>query len=206
MAVCGTTGVGKTYWVYRLLYESKATYAENPPETILYCYGAWQDFFEKMENDIPNITFHEGLPSKELLQEVSANKKHNIIVLDDLAHEVVKNPVIEAAFTKGCHHSGYSLIYITQNMYQQGKSAKTISLNTWYKIIFKNTQDASQINTLGRQMYPGKSGVLRDAYDHATDRQFGYLVIDNSPHSESKYRLRTRIFKGEDPIVYVARV
>ena len=93
-----------------------------------------------------------------------------------------------------------------QNAYQKGEHSRTIALNTWYNVLFKKLRDASQINSKGRQMFPGKPGVLQEAYDDATGRPYGYLVVDNSPHRDGKYRLRTRIFPNDDPLVYIPRL
>ena len=206
ICISGTTGCGKTQWVYKLLKNSKGMFVQDPPETILYCYGTWQDLFEDMEENIPNMTFQEGLPNVDTLNAIANNGKHNVIVIDDLAHQLVKSPAMEVLFTQGCHHKKFSVIYITQNMFQKGQNARTITLNTWYNVVFRNLRDASQINVLGRQMFPGKPGILQEAYEDATGRPYGYLIIDNSPHSDRKYRLRTQIFPSEDPLVYIPRV
>lgn len=68
----------------------------------------------------------------------------------------------------------------------------------------KNARDASQISMLSRQLYPGCSGLLLEAYRDATKEPFGYLVVDTSPRGEDKYRLRTNIFPGEALIVYTS--
>jgi hypothetical protein len=97
------------------------------------------------------------------------------------------------------------VIYITQNLYGQGRSARTIALNTWYLVLFKNVRDASQIARLGRQLFPGRPGILLEAYRDVTKTPYNYLVVDMSPQGEDTYRLRTRVFPGEDPVVYVAK-
>ena len=40
----------------------------QPVSTILYCYGVFQDYFN--EFNIPNLTFHEGLPTKEQVEDM----------------------------------------------------------------------------------------------------------------------------------------
>ena len=206
ICISGATGCGKTHWVYKLLKNAKGMFTQEPPEKILYCYGAWQELFEDMEENVPNLEFHDGLPDKSLLNDIAANGKHNLIIIDDLAHQLVKSSEMEVLFTQGCHHQKYSVIYIMQNAYQKGNNSRTIALNTWYNVLFRNLRDASQINSMGRQMFPGKPAILQEAYDDATGRPYGYLVIDNSPHSNAKYRLRTQIFPNEDPLVYVPRL
>ena len=86
-----------------------------------------------------------------------------------------------------------------------GTKSRTIALNTTYLVIMKNVRDVSQVATLWRQLFPGRSKILTSAFADATSLPFGYLVVEMSPHSEDTYRLRTRVFPGEDPIVYVPK-
>ena len=176
-----------------------------PPQTVTYCYGIWQSLYAEMENSVPDLTLHEGLPTTKLLDDISANGCHNLLVIDDLIEEMVKRPEMELLLTRGCHHKNFSVIYLTQNLFQAGRNARTIALNTWYLVMFKNLRDASQIGYLAKQMFPGNTTVLKEAYDDATSEVYGYLVIDSAPHTDSTYRLRTKIFPTEDPLVYVPK-
>lgn len=204
-SISGATGSGKTTWLFKVLSNKEELFLSNPPHTILYCYGVWQELFAKAEDDIPSLTFHEGLPSEDIINEISKNNKHNIIILDDLMGDVVKNSNMELLFTRGSHHKKITVIYLNQNMFCQGKNARSISLNSHYLVLFRNLRDCSQIQKLGQQLYPGKGNLLVEAYKYCTQKPFGYLVIDLSPHSDEKYRLRTKIFPEEDTIILRAR-
>ena len=70
-------------------------------------------------------------------------------------------------------------------------------------VLMKNLGDGSQVSILGRQLYPGKSKGFLQAYEDVLNSEtYGYFVVDMSPHAEDRYRLRTRIFPQEDPIIY----
>ena len=56
--------------------------------SILYCYGVYQSYFNQMK--IPNLEFHEGLPSCEKVETLNDGKFH-IIVLDDSMEQIVKS-------------------------------------------------------------------------------------------------------------------
>lgn len=201
-SVSGMTGSGKTTWIFKLLCNKEQMFGENIPERILYCYGIWQDLFKEMESTLDDIIFHEGLPSSEKIEELISNNKHNIIILDDLMLDVVKNSEMEMLFTRGAHHKKLSIIYLNQNMFCQGKNARSISLNCHYLILFQNLRDCFQIKKLGQQIYPNQSQVLVEAYKDCLQNDFGYLVIDLSPWSDHHYRLRSNIFPGELTVVY----
>jgi hypothetical protein len=155
-----------------------------------------------MKSNLRNFTLHEGLPSTQDLESYTEDRQHKLIILDDLAHKVVHDADMELLFTQGNHHRCLSTIFVTQNMYMQGKFARTINLNTWYLVLFKNVRDASQVSVLGRQLYPRKSHKLIDAYEDCMKVAYNYLIVDMTPGGEDEYRLRTRVFPGEDPIIY----
>ena len=197
------TGSGKTQWVYRFLKNMGQMFPTGQkPKAVLYCYGIYQTLFDDMTNDIPNIRFHEGLPSQKTLEHLAQTGKNSLLILDDLMSEVSGNAATEL-FTRGTHHLQISVIYIVQNLLYQNKHARTISLNTQYMILFRNIRDASQISYLARQMHPRRPAVLMDAYEDATSTPFGYLVIDMHPQStDERQRLNTGIFPREERTYY----
>jgi len=176
-------------------------YSEESPQKVMYCYGVYQPLYDTMEDNLPHFTPHQGLPSLAEIEEF-ADGRHGLIVLDDLMQQVLASKEMELLFTQTCHHKRISVIFISQNLYGQGKSARTIALNCSYMVLFKNIRGTSQIATLGRQLYPGKSNVLVESFRDATSLPFGYLVIDLTQSCRDAYRLRSLVFPGEDTIVY----
>jgi len=179
--VAGPTGSGKTVFTFKFISEA-ASMISPPPEKIIYCYGEFQPIF----NDYPHIIFNEGLPDIEL----SDGKERTLLVLDDLMGGT--NDSVSNIFTKVSHHRNVSVLYLSQN-WNDG----TMSLNAHYIVLFRNPRDALQVATLARQMYPGKSKFSVEAFKDATDKAFGYLLLDLKPDTEEKYRLRTNIFPGK---------
>ena len=108
---------GQTRFVYKLLRHLKDMYVEDTPERILYCYGIHQPLFEEMEKTIPRLSFHKGLPSMQTVDEFTAERRHRLIVLDDLMHRVVRDVDMKLLFTQGCHHRRLSVLFLTQNVY-----------------------------------------------------------------------------------------
>ena len=179
-------------------------YSGEPPKKMMYCYGVYQPLFDKMEEELPNFALHHGLPALADIEEF-AEGEHDLIILDDLMHQVLTSKEMELLFTQTCHHKRISVIFISQNLYEQGKSARTISLNCGYTVLFKNIRGTSQIATLGRQLFPGKSNILVESFQDATSVPFGYLLIDLTQRCRDDYRLRSKVFPGEDTIVYRPR-
>ena len=155
-----------------------------------------------MERTLKNFRSKQGLPSSEEWEEFIADRRHKLIVMDDLMHREVEDKEMELLFTQGTHHKCVSVILITQNLYPRGKHARTIALNTWYLVLMKNLRDVSQVGILGRQLYPGRVKGFIKAYEDALGSKQGYLIVDTSPHGDDQYRLRSRVFPGQDPLVY----
>ena len=87
-----------------------------------------------------------------------------------------------------------------------GKYARTIALNVQYMILFRNFRDGSQVDYLGRQLFPGEGKRLLEAYNDATSEKNGYILIDLSPsHFDDALRLRTNFLPNEYSIVYIPR-
>ena len=80
---------GKTTFVIKLLENAGNMFTE-PPHTIVYAYGAWQASFEHLQK-IPNIILHEGLPSRSQIDEWSFDRKHMLLILDDLMQKIVSD-------------------------------------------------------------------------------------------------------------------
>jgi hypothetical protein len=162
------------------------------PKKVIYCYGAFQSIFDKF----PDIQFHEGLPDSSMFDGTPT-----LLVLDDFMSQA--NETITDLFTKGSHHKNISVVFLTQNIFH--KNHRTISLNSHYLVLFKNPRDAYQISTLARQMYPGSSQFMVEAYKDATSTPHSYLMLDLHPDQDEKIRLRTNIFPGEIQTVCVRK-
>ena len=111
----------------------------TPPRKILYCYGIYQDLFEDMERQVPHLTLHPGVPTDLETVEFTGGE-HDLIVLDDLM-QVLNSKTTELLFTRGCHHRKLSVIFTTQNIYGQGKSARIIARNCWYMVLSKTYEE-----------------------------------------------------------------
>ena len=196
ISISGTTGSGKTTLLFEIL-KHKGKLFSIPPNKIMYCYGVWQNAFEDMEKE---IDFHHGIPNEKDI-EAFADGKQNIIILDDLMDEVVANSQVQHLFTRGSHHKNLTIIYINQNMFAQGKCARTVNLNTHYLILLRNPRDKSQVGVLGKQIGLGRT--LIEAYQDCTSQPYGYLLVDLSPHTDANIQLKTNIMPEEDMVVYL---
>jgi hypothetical protein len=193
--VAGPTMCGKSFFVQRLI-----TYAEEiidpAPDRIVWCYGGetWQESFA----NFPNVEFISGLNFTP-----NSSNSRTLLIIDDLMCETDEK--VTKIFTRGSHHSNLSVVYIVQNLFHKGKEQRTISLNSNYLVMFKNPRDVSQITHLAKQISPGNTKAVNEAYVDATHTPFGYLFFDFKPTTPEELRLRTNIFPNENHIVYLIK-
>ena len=84
------------------------------------------------------------------------DKCFHIIVLDDLMEKIVKSTDMQELFTKYCHHKNITTIMVSQNAFQKGPNACTISLNTHILILFANKRDELQVSVFAHQLFHSK--------------------------------------------------
>ena len=200
LACYGASQTGKTSFVKKLLMNRDEMF-EHKIHKILYCYTTYQKAFEEMEK-IDNLEFKKGMPGPQDIEKLTESGLHTILVLDDLMSVINNSNFAEEIFVCSSHHLCMTTIFLSQNLFQGGKKARTISLQLHYLILFRNLRDQSQISTLGRQLYPGKKKEFQAVYNDALKEPYSYLVVDTSPHSDRRYQLRKNIFPQEYPIIY----
>ena len=190
--VAGPTGCGKTEWVKRFIKHLPEMVTPLPTK-ILWSYAEWQPAYQSLQD---KIQFVQGLPKLPLYSQEPL-----LFIIDDQMHNVDQR--VSSLFTKGSHHRNISVIYIVQNLFDKHKEHRTISLNAHYLVVFKNPRDVSQIVHLAKQMYPGKTHYMRQAFDLATAHPHGYLLLDLKQSTPEGVRLRSHIFPGEYQEVYM---
>ena len=185
--ICGPSNSGKTQFVKKMI-EYKENIFDIIPQKIVWCYKEWQQAYSQLE-EYPEIKFISGIPDDEdeLVSDISIP---HLIVFDDMLGDKDEEKV-KLWFTRKGHHRNASIVYITQNMFQQSKVSRTLSLNATYMVLFQNTRDKGQIKVLANQI---QLPHLLQAYQDATSIPHGYLIIDFHQKTPNELRLRTDIF------------
>ena len=195
--ISGPTMCGKTFILKEIL-KYKDVLINPPPKHIFYCYKEWQNNFEKLKVEIPEIKFIKGIIGYEDLNEHT----NNLVIFDDLMKECIESENVMNIFTVGSHHKNTSTFFITQNLFSQGKYARDLSLNSNYMILFRNPRDQQQIQILSKQMFPQNSKFLIESFDDATKKPHGYLLIDLKQTTEERNRLQSGILPTQRRVIY----
>ena len=195
--IVGPSGSGKTHFVCKLL---QSNYKFKNKFNKIYWHqggdgeaGLTQTEFCKLKNIKVINGFDENWSSRL--------KKHDVIVIDDLYQEANKQDDFNNLFTKIARHREVTVIFITQNLFQQGGNHRTRNLNVHYLVLFKNPRDQTVIDFVARQAYPHNKKYLINSFHDATSLPHGYLFLDFTQATSDDLRVCTDIF-NQNGITY----
>jgi hypothetical protein len=188
----GPTMSGKSNFLVKLLTHTPSLMYPIPTR-IVYCSSTPPEANVK---NIKNIEFVIGLPDTSIFNPLETN----LIVLDDLAFQSEQSNEIMQIFTVKAHHLNLSTFMLVHNLFGQNKFSRTISLNSNYLVLFKNPRDRTQLEVLGRQIFPKNPKFLMEAFEDATKTPFSHMLLDLTQKTEDKFRVQSNIFTNR--IIY----
>ena len=116
ICLIGSTGSGKTRWVYRLMRHLPEMFEGAQIDKILYCYGVYQSLFDEIKQTVLNIEFQEGIPSRQDIEILAEGQNHCLLVLDDLMSQVVASETMQELFCQFCHHKYQCGLFNTESV------------------------------------------------------------------------------------------
>ena len=90
----------------------------------------------------------KGLSDIDYLKEIfeeNKSKTGTLLVIDDQMQNIDQNVV--SIFTIYSHHYRVSCLLLTQSLFLSNKFYRTVSLNSNYIVLIKNTRDILQLHT-----------------------------------------------------------
>jgi len=189
LIINGSTQCGKSTLIKKILLRKNEIF-DRDFEKIVYCYAYSLPMFEELEQNIPNIQFHEGLPNH--YEEF----ENSLIIFDDLMEELAKQKNAIDLFTKKSHHYNISVIFVTHNFFF--KNLRDLTKQCKYVCLMKNPRENSYVKHIGRQMNMGVKNVpFEHAFEQVMCQPFGHLFLDFDMNQREDMRIRTSIFPDE---------
>ena len=199
--IAGSTSSGKTHLVSQIL-KHREKLIEKPVAKIIYYYKTWQPLYDVMRSEIPEIIFKNELDITE--PEKSSINKCTVVIFDDVSEAMRYGPTaifILSHFTIFSNHCRYLTIYICQNLYEQTRYQRTLSLNCSYLILFRNLRDSEQIARLAVQVYgKGRAKHFLELYSKIMTggRRFSYVILNLHPFSPIGQTVYCNIIQDRD--------
>ena len=203
--LCGASFSGKSSWILKLLKERDRLIQPNV-QRVIFVYGQdLGEYFHRIQSLVPNVEFIHGLKSAEETLDLNP-QLNNLLIFEDLFLEALQSSWFCNLVSRIAHHTNTTVLFTTQNMYQQTPMSKTISNQAKYIVLFKNVRDVNQVKYLGQQVLGSGGGKILDyiVLDVTKDNKFGYVILDMHPLGDDKVRILTSIFSDESncPLVY----
>ena len=174
--VSGPSGSGKSTLVYKMLRHARGMFEEQPCQ-IIVCYNIYQnDMYDRLRKDIKIYVLFKDCLRKKTWRH-GALEKNTVLILDDLMAKCSSSQDICDLFTIYSHHMNFTVFFLVQNLFANGKQFRTISLNAHQFILFNNQRDLLQIKIFSKQCFPDQTKYFMDAYKRATSSGFGYVFV-----------------------------
>jgi len=181
------------------LIKNRNDIINKPIKTIIYVYTDHQNIFYELQEQVPDIKF-----TTDVLEVESLINDATLIIVDDKMDSISKGKdkdLMTNFFIKGCHHRNCSVVLLIQNNFEPGLC--TISINSLYRVFFDQPADVSSIVNIAKQMFPGQSKYLLNAYEKATSKKYGYLFFALHPASNKQFKVRSSLYPTADCEIYV---
>jgi len=196
----GASGSGKSTAIANLI-ERRNEIISHKIDNIMYVYSEWQPLFYRLQASVPTIKF-----TTEVKDILDIGRGPSLVIIDDKMDSISKgeeHEIVTNYFTKLSHHRSASVILVVQNPFQ--KSLRTCNINSHYLLLCDQPRDRSVVSTLARQIFPGKSQFLVEAFNKAVvDREYGMLFLDLHPRNKTfKCLARSNIFPDPDCLVFL---
>nr|CAD2190020.1 unnamed protein product [Meloidogyne enterolobii] len=196
MIVSGPSSSGKSTFLLKFISEVEEL-IEPKPKSILYCFGEMSSIVPILQKSGVNVFV--GAPPEDLIKTLP---KPLLLILDDLLLSIDEKYLSEL-FTKKSHHQNFSVIFVTQNLFD--RKIKVARQNAQYIVLMRSPNSALAVRNIGVQLFPGRLDYFLDAYNQSTNQPYGYLLIDMHASSDPTLRLRTGIFKEDEKIIFTPK-
>lgn len=165
-------------------------------------YNVWQETYDDMERKNLIDEFRQGMPSVQFIE--SECPEGALVIIDD--GQLMVDRDTAQIYSVVARHRNVNVFLLAQSLFDsKNPHFRTVSLNSNYIVLFKNTRNSNSVRTLASQMGSADFKNVMESYELATrNKPYGYLLIDLHQQTDDRFRMRTNIFgeNGKPPITY----
>jgi hypothetical protein len=198
--IVGTSGCGKSELILDIIQNREICYGVKIPQ-VYYVYSIYQRKFEEFSQKNKDVYFYasydevpapNGIPTLVIYDDQMSNIQSDLKLLQHIVE----------AFTKR-RHSNISFLFTLQSLF--GHGLKVIMNNATYTILFDNKRSRQEITYLSRQLFPGTGNFLQEAMRDVSRHPYQFLLIDSSPTTIDKFRVRNFIYCTPQSKIYTLK-
>lgn len=139
--VSGASGTGKSFFITQL-FRFKDYIFTHQFHRIIYSHPGndhsqvTKDTINEMRKHVPNLEICYDVPTIDKLG-LNGATRHSLVVIDDLGLEVLESKEMKTLFNMGSRHELISLVFVTQNLYTNGKFSRDVRVNLTHNCILR---------------------------------------------------------------------
>lgn len=191
MLVIGSPMNGKSYFMRQLIIHRKRIFRDTI-DYICYFYGQESATVREIRESLPEVLLIHGLPDD--FADYIKDRGNAIFFFDDLMDCASSSKEMLDLVTNKCQHKSISWVLCLQNAFHSGSARVSITRAAHLMVIFDSKLDRTIPRILAQRIMPENPRAFLSVFEDATSRQFGYLLCDGHPRSDSALRLRTNLF------------
>jgi hypothetical protein len=168
------------------------------------------EFHQELKKVCPEIEIKTDLPEKgQNKGDIYNDKYPKLLILDDLAKEMMAEKSFDEIFLKGSHHQSASIIYTNQNYFGSSGNLNIIR-NVTHQILF-HSPDLTQMRNISCKFYSSSTfleSCFENLIDYSETEQFVYLLLDLDSRSAfpRNMKVQSNIFPNQEnnivPLVF----
>ena len=197
------TRSGKTYYIYYLLRSRNRfiQHSDNVQE-VCFWYRKWQPIYTQMKREKLVSKWFQGVPSASEFDKVVSPYRYKggtICIFDDCL-DVYDSADLRDIVSTLARHNNASVFLLMQSLTGENIRSRQVARNIKQIFLFQCPRDKLQFTYLARQMYPGNTKWLTDAYAAVTSKAYTCMIMDFRPECPEFFRVRSHVLPHESPM------
>ena len=196
--ISGPSKSGKSYFVGELLSNLEG-FTKKKPSQIIYIFSFWQKKFEEIRQlNLVDVFLQGGSELEQRLSQFTSNQD-TLLIFDDQMNNKETLQYIANLFSVEARHTKLSLIFISQKIFFNSDSLRSIRENSDYWILFKNPKNVASVGYISSQMT--KNSTLANIFTAATEKAHSYLFIDTRQEASSYTQYLSSLFNRSHSVI-----
>ena len=194
---------GKTFYIYHLLREkNRFIQSGEQVQNVCFWYRKWQPIYSRMKSEGLVNQWFQGFPTAEDFDNIVSPYRFtggSICIMDDCL-DIYDSGDLRDIVSTLARHNQACVFLLMQSLFSDNVRARQTSRNIKQIFLFQCPRDKMQFSYLAREMYPGNTKWLIDAYAHVTRKQYRCLIMDFRPECPEYCRIRSNALSHERPM------